>query len=466
MPPAPVGPEDPLVRTLDLHRARETGWLRVELPGGGWSLALVGGRLHTAAGESPPADIAALAGEEQQALAAFSAADGIDFRRTEAEELGAVGEPLPVVLLLAEASVHERDAPALWARLGGRHVLLKVAGSAGLDDGEVRRLVAGAHDLLARLLQPSPAIDIVGDGEGAGDRLRSLVQLLTLGLVERLEPEAQVNAATPPARTVELFLERVGRDLESRPVSASPEQQRQRLAEILRNLGVWSHYELLDVGRHDGEAEIHRGYVAVAKMAHPSQASRLGLDAKDVALRTIFEAATQAYLVLSHPDRRREYDRDLGGGAAESPSGEDRQAEKAGIAREMFQRARRMMLQEQFQSVLELMQQAIQLDPQAEYYQLLGEVQMQNREWVSGAAGTLREAVRLRPDDADLRFLFARALEAAGDAKQAGIQYRAALELRPDHEDAHEHLESFEATTEPERRSLLDSVRSLFGRRG
>ena len=123
-----------------------------------------------------------------------------------------------------------------------------------------------------------------------------------------------------------------------------------------------------------------------------------------------------------------------------------------------------MILEEHFQPVLELMQQAIQLDPQAEYYVLKGEVQARNPEWQAGAVASYRDALRCRPDDADLRLKFGKALEKMGDKTQAGIQYRAALELRPNDVEAQSHLESFEESTEPEERGLMTSLKTLFQR--
>jgi curved DNA-binding protein CbpA len=235
----------------------------------------------------------------------------------------------------------------------------------------------------------------------------------------------------------------------------------------VRNVGVFNHYELLGVGRHQDEQAIHQAYVAVASVAHPLHAEKLGLGGKTAALDLLFEATTEAYLVLSHPDRRRAYDRDLSPEIGGSPPSEDRRREKAGIAREMYGRARRMVMEHEFQGVIELMQQAVQLDPKAEYYALLGQVQRRNPQWKTGAVASYRDAVRCRPDDADLRFSFAQMLEEMGDRKQAGVQYRAALELRPNDIKLQEALELFENPPKPPRKStggLMASLRALLRR--
>ncbi len=171
--------------------------------------------------------------------------------------------------------------------------------------------------------------------------------------------------------------------------------------------------------------------------------------------------------MLSHPDRRRAYDRDLSPEVGSAPVSEDRRREKAGIARDLYGRARRLVLQHEFQVVVELMRQAVLLDPKAEYYALLGDVQRRNPQWKAGAVASFRDAVRCRPDDADLRLSFAQILEEMGDRKQAGVQYRAALELRPHDLKLQEALDLFENPPKPVRKgggSLMASLLALFGR--
>ena len=113
------------------------------------------------------------------------------------------------------------------------------------------------------------------------------------------------------------------------------------------------------------------------------------------------------------------------------------------------------------------MQQAVLLDPKAEYYALLGQVQRRNPQWKSGAVASFRDAVRCRPDDPNLRLSFAQILEEMGDRKQAGVQYRAALELRPNDFKLQEALELFENPPKPLKKSsgsLMASLRALLGR--
>jgi len=286
----------------------------------------------------------------------------------------------------------------------------------------------------------------------------------------RADGEADATQGALTDRSKELFLRRIETELARRPLRLNSDEHRRRVIDLLRNVGVFNHYELLSVGRHQDEQAIHQAYVDVAGLAHPCHAEKLGLDGKAAALELLFEAATEAYLVLSHPDRRRAYDRDLSPELGAGPASEERRREKASIARDMFARARRMAMENEFQAVVELMQQAVQLDPKAEYYALLGQVQRRNPQWKSGAVASYRDAVRCRPDDPDLRLGFAQILEEMGDRKQAGVQYRAALELRPHDERLQQALDQFEnppkAVKLKSSVSLMDSLRALLRRGG
>ncbi|MEE2775363.1 MAG: hypothetical protein VYE73_01150 [Acidobacteriota bacterium] len=60
---------------------------------------------------------------------------------------------------------------------------------------------------------------------------------------------------------------------------------------------------------------------------------------------------------------------------------------------------------------------------------------------------------------------FAKTLEETGDKEQAGIQYRAAIELKPELEKSQEELEAFEERVEPDDRGpVLRALKSLFNR--
>jgi curved DNA-binding protein CbpA len=366
-----------------------------------------------------------------------------------------------------ETAVHNRDRNQLWSQIGGRNVVLRMGSESALAAESLTRIAPRLQAMLSRFLKPRRVAELVTEDDAGLALLRDIARLKVVGLLTRAEGEVEPQQSAVSDRSKELFLRRIEGELERKPLRINADDHRRKVIDLLRNVGVSNHYELLGVGRHQDEQAIHQAYVGIATLAHPSHAERLGLGGKTAALDLLFEAATDAYLVLSHPDRRRAYDRDLSPEVGGSPASEDRRREKASIAREMYGRARRMVAEHEFQSVIELMRQAVQLDPKAEYYALLGQVQRRNPQWKAGAVASYRDAVRCRPDDPDLRLSFAQILEEMGDRKQAGVQYRAAVELRPRDIKLQEALELFENPPKPIKRStrgLMASLRALFRR--
>jgi DnaJ-class molecular chaperone len=415
----------------------------VRAPAGACRLLVDSGSLRVApddplagANEEDAADLESLV-----ALLAATTSDGLRFTST--PTAAGTGRALPAARILMDAAVRGRERAQLWSLVGGRPVSLRMAGGSKLAIEALAALDPAAQALLTRLVKARPAAELVDDRDSGLDTLRVLARLRVDGLVAPVAGTAEDTGGGLSSSSRDLFLRRIEREIERRPLRLNRDDHRKKLTEMLRNLGVVTHYQLLGVERHADERAIHQAYVDVGRHVHPLHAATLGLDDKAAALELLFERATEAYLVLSHPDRRRAYDRDL---PAEEggPASEERRREKANVAREMYARARRMAMEHEFQAVMELMQQAVQLDPQAEYYALLGDVQRRNPQWHAGALQSYREAVRCRSNDADLRLSFAQVLEELGDRKQAEVQYRAALELRPGDEKLQEAFAEFE----------------------
>ncbi|HEX2463536.1 MAG TPA: DnaJ domain-containing protein [Thermoanaerobaculia bacterium] len=374
---------------------------------------------------------------------------------------------LPTAVVLMETAVRGRDRSQLWTQIGGRNVALRMGSDSALAADAMTRIAPRLQALLARFLKPRRPAELIEDDPAGLELLRDVARLVIVGLLARSDGEVESTQTALSDRSRELFLRRIEGELERKPLRINSEEHRRKVIELLHNVGVLTHYELLGVGRHQDEQAIHQAYVEVARLAHPSHAQKLGLGGKTAALDLLFDAATEAYLVLSHPDRRRDYDRELSPEVGSAPASEERRREKASIAKDLYGRARRLSMEHDFQGVFDLMQQAVQLDPKAEYYALLGQVQRRNPQWKAGAVASFRDAVRCRPDDADLRFSFAQILEEMGDRKQAGVQYRAALELRPKDLKLQEALELFENPLKPPKKSsgsLMASLRALLRR--
>jgi hypothetical protein len=196
-----------------------------------------------------------------------------------------------------------------------------------------------------------------------------------------------------------LFSERVRRELESRPLDLELSLHQRRVAELLRSVGDATFYQLLDLGPGATIAEVHDAYSRLARSVHPVHALRLGLPGREGVLQLLFEKATLAFLTLIHPDRRKEYDRSLGERLWSSDLGFGRSNEARQVARRYYVQAQTLAAQEEWHLVIELLQQAVRLEPRPEYFFLLGQCQARNPHWLRHAEASLQRALAAGTQD-------------------------------------------------------------------
>jgi tetratricopeptide (TPR) repeat protein len=236
---------------------------------------------------------------------------------------------------------------------------------------------------------------------------------------------------------LERFLVRIAEDLAARPLGLSADEHRGEIARQLERAGGATHYELL--GRDGGApaAEVAGSFTALARLVHPLHAASLRLP--EPVLRLLFEKATRAYLVLSDPDRRREYDllyRPRGPSAPLPRSPEEIAAARREMARSSFKRAQVAMRAEHYHTVIELMRDAVRWDPRPEAFALLAEALAKNPHWLESAANQFREAVELAPREPAYRLRLAQLLESLEHREEAATEYHKVLERMPGHPEA------------------------------
>lgn len=229
-----------------------------------------------------------------------------------------------------------------------------------------------------------------------------------------MEPEPELSLEER-----ELFSERIGRSLDDRPLGMRPEAHRQAVASLIERLGSASFYELLGIGPGASAGEIHDSYVKLARLVHPRHARPLGIDGRQGVLELLLERATRAYLTLSHPGRRKDYDRELGAGPWSAGTfGAVRDEEERQVARRYFAKANLLAAQEEYHHAIELLRQAVRIDPRAEYHALLGQLEAKNPLWLRRAEQNLERALELGGPDTALASALTRVrqLIAGGDA--------------------------------------------------
>lgn len=361
-----------------------------------------------------------------------------------AENLAAIPSdlvgPLPTFSIIMSTAVADRDEFDLLRSLGGEQArFVATPGSQAPPPGAVQLDPQEAF-FLSRLDHAASVKDLLAQSElGPFEGVQRLCRLLAAGLICREEdlPEARSGTLLSPA-ILEKFSSRIQETLERQPLELEPEDHRKQIAGLLGRLGGLTYYELLGIGLGATSEEIHDAFSQLARVVHPSNAEALGLAGKEGGMQLLLEKATEAYLTLSDRDRSRRYLREIGspGELQGGQNPELRRDEVERLAEENYKRARAFVLREDFHFAVELLQQAVRVDPKPEYYLLLGRCQARNPRWLPKAIASYGRALQLDNGNLDIRFELAGALEAAGELPKARREYREILRRQPNHRDA------------------------------
>lgn len=431
-----------------LYRGGASGVLEIDTPGGVRRLFFEEGDLYL-----PPAHPLAgplarsLNGEDGAAAGLMERMAGVLASWNEgsyhfapgraAVPPGAVG-PLPTAEMVLVLAVLGRDEAGIVEELGGESAyLVRREPAEGRPEPERELLRPEDLECLDRLREPQRLQSLLaGNADGMRQVLHSLARLSSLGLLERTEVEEIDEVHVTPS-VIQPFLERVAGDLADRPLDLAAEDHRAFLAGLLGSLGDRSYYEILEVPTDASMDEVHDGYNHLARRVHPSHAARLRLGGREGALGLLFERATEAYMVLSDPDRRVRYNTEMGivpqyRSRVIPVAGKNREQDAARGA-DLFAQAQGMVEREEYHYAVEVLRQSLTLSPSAEAYALLAEVQRKNPQWLHQAAESYRRAVRLAPNEVEYRVGLAEIYEQADQRERALAAYRSILTHRPSH---------------------------------
>src|ERR1700674_1361290 len=221
-----------------------------------------------------------------------------------------------------------------------------------------------------------------------------------------------------------LFSERIARSLGERPLEIGVTEHRERVAAMVREVGGATFYQLLSVGPTASPEKVHEGYERVARLVHPSHAPYLGLEGREGGLEGLFARAPAAYVTLSHPGKRRDYDREIGpAGWPETAPGKSRAEENRDRARGYYNRATAFAAKDEIHFAIELLREAVRLDPQAKYFVLLRDLQTRNQNWLRHAADSYARALEIGGPDPQVEEAMARVRQSMADIA-AGIAPR------------------------------------------
>ena len=194
------------------------------------------------------------------------------------------------------------------------------------------------------------------------------------------------------------------------------EEFRSRVAELFARVGAMNFYELLEVDPAASAEQIQTRYEALARLVHPANESAFGLTGLKPMLAMLFDRATQAYLALSDPERRRLYNQsqaiDL---STAKVTGAEREVESKELARKYFEQSQAQVARGDFHYAVELLQLAVSLDRRSEYLLALARVELRNPKWLERAADSCRAALEVDPQNAEVRFVLGEVYELLGD---------------------------------------------------
>ena len=233
-------------------------------------------------------------------------------------------------------------------------------------------------------------------------------------------------------------------------------------------MGEITFFELLAVTPLSTDSEVHTAFFELGRLVHPSHTKRLGLEGKEGAFRLLFERATEAYLTLSDSERKLAYLREVGPAGqqvAEGQSHEKRDQEKQEVARTAYERALALIERQDFYGAIQLLEQAVRVNPQAEYLTLLADCQAENPQWLDRAIFNYQKALRARPADPSIQARLGYAHERRGEYLAARSAYEAALEVAPEMQSAQAGLLRLGGNPDQEHKAggLADRLRRFFG---
>jgi CheY-like chemotaxis protein/Flp pilus assembly protein TadD len=224
------------------------------------------------------------------------------------------------------------------------------------------------------------------------------------------------------------------------------------------------HYQALGVERSDSPAKIREAFVRAAKSFHPDRFADATPEVRELAGQ-VFARLSQAHDVLSDPEQRRAYDRELANAAS-------RPADRSAIARIMnaeqrFQEAEAQVRRREWTEAQRTLREVLELDPEeGEYHSLLGWATLmaepESERARSAGLELLRKGIALAPRSPSGYYYLGMLHKICGRMAEAETMLRKVVELRPKHGEANQELRLLER-----RRDKTGPVsRGLFGFKG
>ena len=230
-----------------------------------------------------------------------------------------------------------------------------------------------------------------------GEFSRALAALLVAGVLEirdtssarPLSPTRVESTPEPPAE-------------EELQYSA---QQQREYADVLRLANEIRHkdyYRRLGLSPGATQDQIHSRFLEFAKLYHPDRAREAHLLSVRNELAAIYSAVQEAYDTLGNPERRPRYEQTLHESSTQNIDSykeeQRRRAARGAVVDANVSRAKELARVGDVGMAVQLLDQAVRLNPQAETLLTLARLEFKNPMWSQRALDHLKHAVALAPD--------------------------------------------------------------------
>jgi len=220
----------------------------------------------------------------------------------------------------------------------------------------------------------------------------------------------------------------------------SPEAIRLAVIEAWANLRTRSHFEVLGVGVSAAPEEIKAAYYRLARLFHPDMHHHPELWDLHDKLDEVFTRITVAYDVLSHPQRRLDYEGFLARAQSVTPSAS---GGTAWTPERALEDAQHFFEEGKHWEVIGLLHGALsQAEGRTREQMLLlkAKAHLKNRGGQRPAEEELRVLLQESPEHAEGHYLLGTIYEEAGLRKRAITEFQRALDCRPGYRDAESRL--------------------------
>lgn len=208
-------------------------------------------------------------------------------------------------------------------------------------------------------------------------------------------------------------------------------------------------YAVLAVPRNATEDQIRQRFRELARTRHPDRFQ----GTEKVRAEKEFQELTQAFNVLSDPERRRRHDTDLAG-----PK-ESAQADPRQLFRVYLQRGVKAYKEKSYLEAASNFDLATQADPKSgQAWHHLAQACSHQRNWLSRAVDAIERAAQLEPMNGGYLKQAGRICALAGQTEKAIQYYRKALQWGDDDATVRQALEELSGSAATGRRGLFGRV--------